>query len=300
MAETTGLVKMDETSLMKITENDVRKFFDKEGKCTPTEVALFLRIAQMNGLNPFNRELHLIKYGSMPASIITGYEVYLKRAESSGKWSGMKVWIDGDGKDMVARVKIYRSDWKEPLEHEVYYAEAVKTKADGTPTATWKSMPRFMLKKVAVAQGLRWAFPNEVGGLPYTADEMGLEKEEKTFKPEFEMPKPKEEAKAEAKKEEVKEEVKQEVLPPEETKAEEDDLDMSPVPAYEDRTITRKQQEMLFAKVREYSISELHMRKMIKTYFKKEHTTELTNKEFDKVLAWVEESHKAGFNKVKK
>ena len=33
-------------------------------------------------------------------------------------------------------------------------------------------MPNFMLKKVAIAQGFRLAFPDELGGLPYLAEEL--------------------------------------------------------------------------------------------------------------------------------
>ena len=36
----------------------------------------------------------------------------------------------------------------------------------------WGSKPRTMIKKVAIAQGFRLAFPVELGGIPYTADEL--------------------------------------------------------------------------------------------------------------------------------
>jgi phage recombination protein Bet len=291
---TTEIVKKDqqaEVGLMKISENDVRRFFDKEGKCTNNEIALFLRIAQMNNLNPFNRELHLIKYGTVPASIITGYEVYLKRAQASGKWAGMKVWTEGEGKDMVAKVKIYRHDWKEPLEHEVYYNEAVKTKGDGTPTATWKSMPRFMLKKVAVAQGLRWAFPEEVGGLPYTADEMGVEgnvKQEKEYTPEFDMPKEKESAK-----EQTKDVVQAEII---EDEKKDDNADKKES-ATTNGLISEKQRIMLFAKITDNNLSKMAFQNMIKTSLKIESTKELNQDQYQYCLNWIEESVKAGLNK---
>ena len=36
----------------------------------------------------------------------------------------------------------------------------------------WEKMGRFMLRKVAIAQAFRLAFPDELGGMPYTADEL--------------------------------------------------------------------------------------------------------------------------------
>lgn len=179
MAEkNTALIKKDETAIattaFKITADDVKKFFDKENKCSSTEVALFIKICQMNNLNPFKREVHLVKYGSNPMSIVTGYEVYLKRAEDSKNWGGFKCWTEGSvaKDDLKACIEIYRKDWDKPLYHEVHYSEYVGRKSDGSITKFWREKPITMLKKVAISQGFRFAFPEDLGGLPYTSDEM--------------------------------------------------------------------------------------------------------------------------------
>ena len=39
-------------------------------------------------------------------------------------------------------------------------------------TQIWKEKPITMIKKVAIAQGFRLCFPEELGGLPYTAEEI--------------------------------------------------------------------------------------------------------------------------------
>jgi len=39
---------------------------------------------------------------------------------------------------------------------------------------TWQKMPRFMLRKVAIAQGFRLAFPEETAELPYEEAEMPM------------------------------------------------------------------------------------------------------------------------------
>ena len=147
---------------------------------TAQERVDFINIAQAYQLNPFKREIHVVAYGQgekRQCSIITGYESYIKRAERTGKLNGWKVGIAGEGENLIAKITIYRKDWETPFEHEVYLEEARQYKKNFSsgamePTAIWKKMPKFMLKKVAIAQGFRLCFSDELGGMPYTADEM--------------------------------------------------------------------------------------------------------------------------------
>ena len=162
------LIKQD--AFPVITAEDVRKFFCPTA--SEKEVAMFLQIAKMNQLSPFKREIFIVKYGNNAASILTGYEVYLKRAERSGHYGGFKVWIEGKVPDMIAKIEVYRKDWDKPLCHEVDYSEYVGTKADGTPTRFWKTKAKTMLKKVVISQAMRFAFPDELAGMPYTQDEI--------------------------------------------------------------------------------------------------------------------------------
>lgn len=189
----TALAKTDEWP--QITKEDVRKFFC--AAATDTEVALFLRICELSHLNPFKREAYIVKYGQNPASILTGYEVYLKRAEKSQKWDGMKVWTEGSlnghasPPTLIAKIEIYRKDWTHPFCHEVEYSEYVQRKQDGSPNKFWNEKPKTMLKKVVVSQGLRLAFPDEVGGLPYTEEEVDPGSIQVTVAVEPEMPRAK-------------------------------------------------------------------------------------------------------------
>lgn len=144
------------------------------------ETNQFLGIAEAYGLNPFKREIHAGKMyqdGKSRLVPITGYEVYLKRAERTNKLDGWHVEITGDQKDPIARLTIYRKDWSHPFVHEVYYREVVQNKKDGTPNHFWFKSPRFMTKKVVISQGFRLCFSDELGGMPYTADELPLEEE---------------------------------------------------------------------------------------------------------------------------
>jgi phage recombination protein Bet len=142
---------------------------------TEAEKVQFMSVCQAFGLNPWKREVHATVYGEGPCrhfSVITGYEVYLKRAERTGKLDGWKAWVEGEGDTMKALVEIHRKDWSEPFIHEVYWREAVQKKKDGSLTSFWTKQPKFQLRKVAISQGFRLCFPDELGGLPYDASEL--------------------------------------------------------------------------------------------------------------------------------
>ena len=161
--------------VQKQTILDYLKAFGLAAELTEPEKLQFIEISQAFGLNPFKREVHVAVYGEgeyRKLSIITGYEVYLKRADRTGKLDGWRAWIEGEGAAMKALVQISRKDWSQPFVHEVYWTEAVQKKRDGTPTAFWSKQPRFQLKKVAISQGFRLAFPDELGGMPYDPAEL--------------------------------------------------------------------------------------------------------------------------------
>jgi len=163
------------SDIPKQTILDFLTAFGLATQLAENEKLQFVEIAQAFHLNPFKREIHVAVFGEgdyRRLSIITGYEVYLKRAERTGKLDGWKAWIEGEGTTMKALVEIHRKDWSAPFIHEVYWAEAVQKKKDGSPTSFWTKQPRFQLKKVAISQGFRLAFPDELGGMPYDASEL--------------------------------------------------------------------------------------------------------------------------------
>jgi phage recombination protein Bet len=163
------------SDVTKQTVLDYLAAFGLASQLTDSEKLQFIEISQAFKLNPFKREIHVAVYGEgeyRRLSIITGYEVYLKRAERTGMLDGWKAWVEGEGEQMKALVEIHRKDWSEPFVHEVYWREAVQKKKDGTLTAFWTKQPKFQLKKVAISQGFRLAFPDELGGLPYDASEL--------------------------------------------------------------------------------------------------------------------------------
>lgn len=150
-------------------------------KLNDNEKTQFLNIAKTFGLNPFKREIHVSKYGET-LSIITGYEVYIKRAERSGQLNGWNATTTGSVStgDLKAIVTIYRKDREHPFIWEVFYDECVqvtdewengKKTGKKRPTSFWLKA-NFMTKKVAISQAFRLCFSDELAGMPYTSDEM--------------------------------------------------------------------------------------------------------------------------------
>lgn len=139
---------------------------------TDKEKIQFLEISQAFGLNPFKREVYCSKYGSQ-MSIIVGYETYIKRAERSGQLDGWQVVTEGKIEDnsLKAIITIHRKDRKIPFVHEVYYSEYVQKTKEGQVTKFWQKT-HTMIKKVAMAQGFRLCFSDELGGMPYSKEEM--------------------------------------------------------------------------------------------------------------------------------
>lgn len=154
-------------------------------KVTNTEVKMFTELCKAQRLNPFLREAYLVKFGSNPAQIIVGKDVFLKRARSNPRFKGFKAGIIVETKDGTYQnrpgtfytpgekivggfCKVAIEGWDFPLEHSVAMSEFSRS------TATWKSMPAVMIRKVALVQALREAFPEDFQQL-YSEEEMPVD-----------------------------------------------------------------------------------------------------------------------------
>ncbi len=156
---------MSENKLIKakdVDEKMIKDFlFTSETKLTDKQQNMFLQIAIRHNLDPFKREIYAISYGN-EFSIVTGYQVYIERAEASGNLDGWSCVNTEHG----AKIMIYRKDWQHPFEWEALYKEFDKGQS------SWKTMRQFMIKKVCIGQGFRLAFPAELGNMPYLREEM--------------------------------------------------------------------------------------------------------------------------------
>ena len=149
------------------------------------EVMMFMQLCKGQGLNPFLREAYLVKFRGAPASMIVGKDVFTKRARKNPNFRGFKagiivlnvkgemeertgtLYIKGKEELIGGFAEIYIAGWDFPLKHTASMDEFQKGQA------TWKSMPGTMIRKVALVQALREAFPEDFQGL-YDSSEMGV------------------------------------------------------------------------------------------------------------------------------
>ncbi len=142
------------------------------------EFAVLLEIAKTRRLNPMLKQIHFVKrYNGQLKREVWACQASIDGLRAIAQRTGFYAGSDepeftyDDGKLIAAKVKIYRKDWARPAVGVAHWSEYVQTTREGAPTKFWKDMPHVMLAKVAEAQGLRKAFPEDMSGL-YSDDEM--------------------------------------------------------------------------------------------------------------------------------
>ena len=158
---------------------------------TENEIAIFIRVCNRTGLDPFAKQIHAMKRSMKEGdrwveklSIQTGIDGYRLIAQRTGEYEGQTKaeWCGQDGvwKDVwlskdppaAARVGTFRRGFREPIYGVALYREYVQTKKDGSPNSMWERMPSGQLAKCSEALSLRKGFPQEMQGV-LTNEEMG-------------------------------------------------------------------------------------------------------------------------------
>jgi len=163
-----------------VSFNDVKRHICP--KASDGEVILFLKACQALGLNPFKKEIYLVKYGEEPASIIISWESYLKCAEAHPDYEGHEggliiqtdygpdfregAFVTEEERERLIGgwARVYRRG-RRPFYYSVHISECRKYTKEGRPTRFWAEMPGTMMRKVALSRALREAFPSIYGGL---------------------------------------------------------------------------------------------------------------------------------------
>lgn len=186
---------------VKLTPETVKRYLvnGDADKVTDQEVMMFLALCKYQKLNPFLREAYLIKYGNEPATIVTGKETFTKRAAKNELCTGWQAGVIVQKKDgsieyrngtlvlsneelVGGWARVNRKDWKDPLEITVSLREYERKKKDGTLMRNWREMPATMIRKVALVQALREAFPEDFQGM-YSPEEMPIDDAQLPEKP---------------------------------------------------------------------------------------------------------------------
>lgn len=153
-----------------LTKDDVINYIATDETITEKEVIQFLYMCKYLRLNPFLKEIYLIKYKGSPATFVVSYQTLLKRAEENKNFDGYETEVVGDPPDMIATATVYRKDRTHPVIVRVKYSEVVRMILDEKtkelkPTLMWKNAPYWMLRKVALARALKEAFPTAIGNM---------------------------------------------------------------------------------------------------------------------------------------
>ena len=156
-----AIAKQEQQNLVEL----VKVLFPQLQGVSDLEIVKAIALAKKLGLDPLRKEVHLVPFkGSV--QLVVSYLEYVKRAERSGKLDGWEVRLGKDELGEYAEVEIFRKDWKHSLKWRAYLHEVKKD------TPNWKAMPLFMLRKTAIAQAFRLAFPEETQELPLEEGEI--------------------------------------------------------------------------------------------------------------------------------
>ena len=177
--------KTDAGLEIQLTLDDVKTYFAGGTQVTDKEAVLFMELCRANGLNPFTRDAYLVKYGSSPASLVTGKETFTKRAKRTPDCDGWKAGIyikDNNGKlerregSLLLDGETLVGGWAEVYSKSRKYPDMAEVafKEYNTGQGLWKGKPATMIRKVALVQALREAFPERYKGL-YDASEVGYD-----------------------------------------------------------------------------------------------------------------------------
>lgn len=169
---------------VKLSYQIVRDFLTKgNGQVSDQDLTQFISICKYNQLNPFLNEAYLVKFGTTPAQMIVSKEALMKRAENCANYEGFKagiivirdkVPVDVEGCFLLPTdelvggwAEVHRSDRKFPVMSRVTLSEYDKKQS------TWNEKRSTMIRKVAIVQALREAFPTQLGAM-YTAEEQRI------------------------------------------------------------------------------------------------------------------------------
>jgi len=163
-----GLAKIDQASgletvlsAFKIEEiqiETVQKYLCPQA--SKDEIALFLYTCRALNLNPFLKQIYLVKYGTAPAQMTISFKEFLKKAWGFPQYRGFVCEEILEGVKLLgAKCTIYFKDGRQPFPFVAWFDEHTKKQS------TWLSMPRYMIKKVAIKLAHEQCFPEHYSEL---------------------------------------------------------------------------------------------------------------------------------------
>jgi phage recombination protein Bet len=186
IATAPAIIRRQNAKPVVITLQDVKRLLCPNA--TDVEISLFLRTCEDEQLNPFTKEIYLIKYSlNDPASIVIAIESHLKVAESRPNYDGHEagILVKSPGKPIEHRfgeyydekeelaggwAKVYLKDRGRPIYAAVRLQEYMRYTKEGKPSKFWRDAPAAQIRKVALVHALREAFPSRFAGTTTEGD----------------------------------------------------------------------------------------------------------------------------------
>jgi phage recombination protein Bet len=196
--------------LLSKENKDVVKFFEESYvenqfryylslKVPVEDIIKFFHKAQVTGADPLRDQIYLIprqtkvnnQYVTV-GTVVFSYHFVEEKAVQTKEYQGYTEEFAVDeyfnpvtsesNKELRCTVIVKRNGHDYP--YTAWWPEYVQSTSYGV-TMQWKSKPRIMLRKCALAGALRAAFPEWLSGV-YTQEEMGsIEKDDETIEAEF-------------------------------------------------------------------------------------------------------------------
>ena len=181
----------DDGSDITLSCDNIRSIIAGNQQVTDRECMQFMAMCSAQHLNPFVRDAYLIKYGSNPASMVVGKDVFTKRAARNPRYRGCKAGVyvqtaqgnfhEREGSMVLPGetclggwAEVYVEGYDYPVKDTVSFEEYAGRKRDGSLNGQWATKPGTMIRKVALVHALREAFPESLSGL-YDSTEMGMD-----------------------------------------------------------------------------------------------------------------------------
>ena len=150
----------------------------------------FISKCRLTGADPRLNQIYLIVHNSWNSqkrvsepkgTTIFSYQFFLRLAQKTGELDGLHVETNSDTymdfnncktrPSITTTCVIKRRGMAESIVYKARLWEFAKTDKEGKLSGNWKNSTYMMLEKCAVANALRWAFPETLGNM-YIGEEM--------------------------------------------------------------------------------------------------------------------------------
>ena len=175
---------------IKLDMEAVRNLIAVGSNITNQEIVIFMEMCKYQRLNPFVKDVYLIKFGKT-AQMVTSVNVMTQRLNEYDKMDGWNAgvlvinkntqeesWKKGTffnketetlvGAWFEASIKGWKNKWENTVSIDEYF----KYDSYGKPQGQWGTMTATMIVKCAIAASARRLLPGEFKGV-YTTEELG-------------------------------------------------------------------------------------------------------------------------------